>query len=326
MVKDLKGAKGVDKQTAYALSEIIKSTLSRYYDVQSMDALAAINNLVEEKLKAGCDDTKCIMEVAGALNIDRVVTGSISKFGKLYTLNLMLISTRGVNTGVIKRASDECKCSDEELVGFAKRIALKLIGKEAKATTSVPSVSTTTVKAPLGDEAKEITRYRVEVGDSPKRGPEDAKVTIIEFSDFQCPFSKKVQPTLDKIMEKYPRKVRVVFKNFPLNFHKDAELAAEAALAAGDQGKFWEMHDKIFNNQKKLKKRNLKEYAQELGLDMSKFNNDLETHRFKKVIDGDLKAGKGLGVRGTPSFFINGKKLVGAKPLKAFQEVIDPLL
>ena len=126
-------------------------------------------------------------------------------------------------------------------------------------------------------------------------------------------------------MKAYPNQIRLAFKNFPLGFHKEAMIAAEAALAADAQGKFWEMHDKIFANQKQINVDILKGYAQELNLDMNKFNTDLETHRYKKVIDDDMKLARGAGVRGTPTFFINGKKLVGAKPLPAFKEIIDGL-
>jgi len=165
--------------------------------------------------------------------------------------------------------------------------------------------------------------YTVPLGKSPYKGSKDAPITVVVFQDFQCPFSNRSQATMKQLNETYKEKIKIVFKNFPLNFHKDAVLAAEAALAAGAQGKFWEMHDKIFANQKKLKIDNLKIYAQELNLDLTIFNKDLETHKFKKMIDEDLKTGKGLGVRGTPTFFINGKKLVGAKPLTEFQKVID---
>jgi protein-disulfide isomerase len=127
-------------------------------------------------------------------------------------------------------------------------------------------------------------------------------------------------------MQAYPNSIQLVFKNYPLGFHKDAVIAAEAALAAGAQGKFWEMHDKIFANQENLGKKDLKEYAQELNLDMKKFSNDLEEHRFKNTIEEDIKEAGRLGARGTPTFFINGKKIVGAKPLEEFQKVIDQLL
>jgi protein-disulfide isomerase len=168
--------------------------------------------------------------------------------------------------------------------------------------------------------------YTVPVGKSPYKGPKDAPITVVVFQDFQCPFSNRSQATIKKLIETYPNQIKLAFKNYPLPFHKDAPLASEAALAAGEQGKFWEMHDKIFANQKKLKIDNLKSYAQTLNLDMNKFNKDLESHRFKKIVDEDMKIAKGLGVRGTPTFFINGKKLVGAKPFTEFKKVIDGFL
>jgi protein-disulfide isomerase len=167
--------------------------------------------------------------------------------------------------------------------------------------------------------------YSMPAGTSPFQGPKDAPVTVVMFQDFQCPFSNRSQPTVKQLRELYPDKVKLVFKNFPLNFHKQAELAAEAALAAGAQGKFWEMHDKIFANQKNISVDVLKGYAQELNLDMNKFNEDLDTHRYKKTVEEDMKLAKGAGVRGTPTFFINGKKLVGAKPVPEFQKIIDTI-
>ena len=168
--------------------------------------------------------------------------------------------------------------------------------------------------------------YTVPVGKSPYQGPKDAPVTVVVFTEFQCPFSKRGKATMEQLMEKYPDQVKLVFKHFPLGFHKQAMVAAEASMAAGAQGKFWEMYDKSFDNQKQLSIDNLKSYAKELNLDMKIFNADLESHRFKKVIEEDMKIARGLGVRGTPTFFINGKKMVGAKPLTEFQKVIDGLL
>ena len=168
--------------------------------------------------------------------------------------------------------------------------------------------------------------YTVPVGKSPYKGPKDAPITIVVFTEFQCPFSKRGKATMEQLMEKYPKQVKLVFKHYPLPFHKQAMVAAEASMAAGAQGKFWEMYDKNFDNQKQLSIDNLKSYAKELNLDMKMFNADLESHRFKKVIDEDMKIAKGLGIRGTPTFFINGKKMVGAKPLTEFQKVIDGLL
>jgi protein-disulfide isomerase len=168
--------------------------------------------------------------------------------------------------------------------------------------------------------------YTIPVGGSPSRGTKGAPVTVVMFQDFQCPFSQRSQATIQQLMDAYPGKIQAVFKNYPLPFHQKAPLAAEAAFAAGAQGKFWEMHDKIFVNQQKMEVDDLKQYAQELKLDMQKFTADLESHRFKAAVDEDMKAGNAVTVRGTPTFFINGKKLVGAKPLAEFQKVIDPML
>jgi protein-disulfide isomerase len=207
------------------------------------------------------------------------------------------------------------------LDSFVKVIDDELSGKE------IPSKWGKNVKE--GKEQKKRQAedpnkiYNVPVGDAPFKGPKDAPITVVMFQDFQCPFSKRSQPTLEQLMKAYPNQIKLAFKNFPLGFHKQAMIASEAALAAGAQGKFWEMHDKIFTNQKQIDIDILKGYAQELNLDMNKFNTDLETNRYKKVIDSDMKLARGAGVRGTPTFFINGKKLVGAKPLPAFQEVID---
>jgi protein-disulfide isomerase len=164
------------------------------------------------------------------------------------------------------------------------------------------------------------------VGTSYVRGPATAPVTIVEFSDFQCPFCGRVTGTLKQIEDTYKDKVRITFKHTPLPFHKNAPLAAEAALAAGDQGKFWEMHDKLFANQQKLERADLESYAQELGLDMNKFKADLDTGKWKKVVAEDQALGEKVGARGTPNFFINGVQVVGAQPFDSFKKVIDDQL
>lgn len=172
-------------------------------------------------------------------------------------------------------------------------------------------------------EKKIVTRYRIEVAGSPSRGPDDAKVTIIEFSDFQCPFSNRVQPTIEKILDKYPQEVRHVFKQHPLNIHKDAQLAAEASLAAGGQGSFWDMHDIIFDNSQNIKEESLLGYAEEIGLDVEQFENDLKDRVFKAQVESEIQEAIELGATGTPAFFINGRYLSGAKQLESFVKVID---
>ena len=165
---------------------------------------------------------------------------------------------------------------------------------------------------------------RVRVGiEGPVRGPADAPVTIVEFSDFQCPFCSRVVPTVDKILKDYPKQVRLFFRHNPLPFHNNAPLAAEAAVAAEAQGKFWEMHDKMFANQQALDRAGLEKDAQEIGLDMGKFKTALDTHSGKGRVDADLAAGKQIGVQGTPNFYIDGRNVQGAQPYEEFKKVID---
>lgn len=163
-------------------------------------------------------------------------------------------------------------------------------------------------------------------GDSYAKGPENAPVTIYQFSEFQCPFCARVEPTVDQIMATYGDKVRIIFKNMPLAFHKDAPLAAEAAFAAGTQGKFWEMHKILFANNKNLKREALEEYAKQIGLNMDQFKADLDSQKFKAQVDKEAAEGKGAGLSGTPSFVINGKKFVGAQPFENFKKEIDAAL
>jgi protein-disulfide isomerase len=165
--------------------------------------------------------------------------------------------------------------------------------------------------------------YKVAVGDSAVKGAPDALVTIIEFSDFQCPFCSRVVATVKQVSDTYGKDVRVVFKQNPLPFHQNAAIAAEAALAAGDQGKFWEMHDKMFANQQALERDKLEGYAKELGLNAAKFKASLDTNKHKAQIEAEQKVARDLGAAGTPSFFINGRSLRGAQPFEAFKAVID---
>ena len=160
---------------------------------------------------------------------------------------------------------------------------------------------------------------------APVRGQPQAPITIIEFSDLQCPFCASVTPTLRELMKQYPDQVRWVFKNFPLDFHADSPLAHAAALAAARQDKFWEMHDLIFANHN-LKRDNLLAEARSLNLDMDRFTADLESADIKRQLEADKKEGRGLGVNGTPAFFINGTPLSGAMPIEQFQAAINNAL
>ncbi|HKD41470.1 MAG TPA: thioredoxin domain-containing protein [Myxococcaceae bacterium] len=157
----------------------------------------------------------------------------------------------------------------------------------------------------------------------PARGPNNAPITLVEFSDFQCPFCGKAHDTVEQVMQSYAGKVRLVFRHFPLEFHKNAEKAAEASMCANEQGKFWEYHDVLFKNQQTLEVPQLKDHATEVGLDGSTFATCLDSGKYKKAVDEDMAAGQKVGVSGTPAFFINGVMLSGAQPFDEFKKVID---
>ena len=157
-------------------------------------------------------------------------------------------------------------------------------------------------------------------------GPKDAKVTIAEFSDFECPFCGRVEPTITQLMRDYGNDLRVVWMNNPLPFHQNATPAANAALEAMQQGgsaKFWAMHEKLFSNQQGLTRENMERYAQELGLNMAQFRAALDNNEHRAAIEQQQTLARGLGASGTPSFFINGRNLRGAQPIEAFKAVID---
>ena len=169
----------------------------------------------------------------------------------------------------------------------------------------------------------EPLRVAVDVTGRPIRGNKDAPVTIVEFSDFQCPFCSRARPTVNKVRETYGDKVRIIFRNFPLSIHLQAQKAGEAASCAGEQGRFWEMHDRLFADQAKLQVPDLKEHAAALGLNAEAFGQCLDSGRHTADLENDAEAGTGYGVSGTPSFFINGRPLVGAQPFESFAQVID---
>jgi protein-disulfide isomerase len=170
----------------------------------------------------------------------------------------------------------------------------------------------------------EPMRMDVAVADEdPKKGPTSAPIQIVTFSEFQCPYCQRVTPTLDRVVDTYGDQVQIVFRDFPLPMHPQAHQAAQAAQCANAQGKFWQYHDKLFENQRALAPDNLKQYAQELGLDAGKFGTCLDSGEFQAEVDEDHVEGQRLGVTGTPAFFINGRFLNGAQPFEAFQQIIE---
>lgn len=167
-------------------------------------------------------------------------------------------------------------------------------------------------------------RTEVTIADhDPSRGPKDAPITIVEFSEYQCPFCARVTPTLKGLEQKYAGKIRIVYKDFPLQNHAQAPKAAEAAHCAGDQGKYWELHDRLFANQQQLQVPQLKQHAAAVGLDQAKFDQCLDSGKHAAIVQEDLEYGAKMGVGSTPTLYINGRLVSGAQPPAVFEEIID---
>ena len=194
----------------------------------------------------------------------------------------------------------------QERMGAARQAYLD--GLKGKATVHVSLEPPRQIVASQGHES---------------RGPANAPIELIEFSDFQCPYCLRAYPTLQQVLSTYGDRIRFVYRHYPLQNHPNARPAAEAAACAGEQGKFWPYHDRLFADPNKLADGDLKAGAAQLGLDAAQFNACVDAHKFKAAIDRDIKEGDEVGVNGTPAFFINGRMLSGAQPFDAFKRVID---
>ena len=210
---------------------------------------------------------------------------------------------------------------------FLVRSAVDRTGAEVSALRGSIDAAAKSGPPPRDTAARERLdpnrRYQVNTKGSPVRGDPDAKVAVIEFSDFQCPFCGRAVPTLDQIQKTYGDKVRIVFKHLPLQMHSKAPAAHAAAEAAHRQGKFWEMHNKIFANQAEMSPEKYREYARELGLDLARFDRDVADAAVKKRIDEDRAEATRLGISATPSFFVNGRYLPGAVPFEQIKAMLD---
>jgi protein-disulfide isomerase len=182
----------------------------------------------------------------------------------------------------------------------------------------------TQAKVVVNLKAPPIQRVGVSIQGAPIRGAADAPVTIVEFSDFECPFCKRAHGTIVQVLERYKSKVKLAYRDFPLeSIHPNARRAAEAARCANDQGKFWEYHDVLFTQAANLAAEDLKQYAKQVGLDVSKFETCLSSGVHKAAVQRDIDDGQKLGITGTPAFFVNGRMISGAQPLEAFTRIID---
>jgi len=195
-------------------------------------------------------------------------------------------------------------------------------GSNAGVTGAAVGAPTNPTPTPI----PEPSNVQVSVDDDAVLGNKDAPVTMVEFSDYECPFcGRHFTETYPQIKKDYidTGKAKLVFRDFPLSFHQNAQKAAEAAECAGEQGKYYEMHDKLYSNQQALDIASLKIYAQQIGLNTAKFNDCLDSGKMAAEIKKDQTDGQSYGVQGTPAFFINGKLVSGAQPFSVFKQAID---
>jgi protein-disulfide isomerase len=211
------------------------------------------------------------------------------------------------------------------LVGVLVTLAVSLINRrEVRRLSARVTQLESIANAPTPQAALLDKVYAVDITGAPVKGPEHAPVTLVVFSEFQCPFCLQVTPTLKQLEETYKDRVRFVWKHLPLtSIHAYAMGAAIAAEAARNQGKFWEYHDKLFANQERIAPEDLKRYAQELSLDTSRFEKDLDDPGLKEKVLSDMAQATSLSVKSTPSVFINGRLVKGAMPYETYATIID---
>jgi protein-disulfide isomerase len=200
--------------------------------------------------------------------------------------------------------------SDVEAVQVTQKEILAKLEKMEKDQATILAKVTGPAAAAAKPAADPNKVYEIPVANSAVRGSKDAPVTVMMFSDFQCPFCAQAIAIVDEVLKSYPTDVKFVMKQFPLRqIHPNAEPAAEAAIAAAKQGKFWEMHDELYKNGRNLSPETIKGIAEKIGLDMKKWEADRASDEVKKQIDGELALGQTVDVRGTPSIFVDGKVL-----------------
>lgn len=231
----------------------------------------------------------------------------------------MKFVAKSVITGLAALALTACVTRGE--IEELKKNDKEILAKLDKIAAGAGRAAGPQQQAPRGPDPEKV--YAVTVGDSAAHGPSDAWVTIVEVSDFQCPFCGKVVPTITDLQKKYGNDIRVVFKNNPLSFHPRAMPGAMSAECAREQGKFWDVYERQFTNQKALEDADLEKYAKEAGVDMGRWKACYTSNKYKARIEEEQRQVVALGARGTPAFFINGRFLSGAQPIQAFEAIID---
>ena len=217
-------------------------------------------------------------------------------------------------------AVGDIKASVERIEAQQKDIQTKLEAMEKSNKEMIAKAGAARPAAPNAPDPNK--KHDIKIGSAPCKGPATAPVTIVEWSDFQCPFCSQAADLVHQILDAYPNDVRFCFKNYPLPFHPQGMPAAKAALAAGKQGKFFEMHDLMFKHQKELNPENYNKWAGEIGLNVDQFKKDMEDPAIAAQVTAEMKEAGEVGVRGTPSFFIDGKQPAG-RSFELYKSIID---
>jgi protein-disulfide isomerase len=300
-------------------------------------------------------------DVISSKELEEYAKGELKKLDQQYQEQLYQVKRQALDTMIMKRLLEtKAKAAGKPVEEFAQAEILSMVGTPTDA--EVQQVYDA-AKAqgrdlpPIGQVRETIVRFiqqqkaqaaaqayydklkaeaKVEIllpayrpprqqveAKGPSRGPEGAPITIVEFSDFECPYCSRAEETVSEVLRVYGDKIRLVYRDLPLPNHQNAPKAAEAAHCAGDQGKYWEMHAKLFANQRALDVKSLKGYAKDLKLDQAKFDQCLDSGSKAPVVEEGRKAGNEAGISGTPAFFVNGILISGAQPFDAFKEVID---
>jgi len=215
----------------------------------------------------------------------------------------------------------ECRVHDPAC-GVSRRLAAFAVRDAASGKSEAA------IRADLDRYAKQPPpllepAVKLSIDGAPFKGPANAKVTIVEFSDFQCPYCAKAAVEAAELVQKFPRDVKLVFKQFPLEDHSQAALAAEASLAAHAQGKFWPLHDKLYDNFRQINYARILAWAGETGLDMKRFRAELDSHKYAARVHAEEQEGEVAGVEGTPTFFIDGKKFNGVFEVGAIAPIVE---
>jgi protein-disulfide isomerase len=217
-----------------------------------------------------------------------------------------------------------CTEKDREVIAEQEKMVKEYYRKQSGRDKAVPGAPAAAAEASPYELSKEV--YTVGLGSSPWKGAQEAPVTLVVFSDFECVHCGTLAESLETMLKTFPGEIKVVFKNYIIPYHKNSEYAAMAALAAGEQGKFWEMHDLLFQNHTALGKEAIAAYAGSLKLDIGKFERSLASQELKDKINRDKTQGKTLNIQNLPTTFINGRSFMGSPPADYIKSLIEELL